>query len=214
MATEINLSVEALVEKVNAVKHIDEAISKQKGTAAQRRTKAEDKVKAENAELVAEVEAARQALAELEHTFTDKVDEVLKDTQDTKKLDGLKTQRATLVDEADAMRKVLEAFKVDVSGVETPGKAPRTTSGGGGTRTSGSRFYRIEDGNRAYYSKDNLSGMAWFGFKQAGAEALKQALSEAGVTELTKPFETDVTCNGITRRIGMEVLVKDAETTK
>ena len=65
---------------------------------------------------------------------------------------------------------------------------------GRGTRTEGA-YYRVINGQRTFYAKDNLSYMAF----AHGVDVvhLREILASAGVTDPTMPFEQTVTITGV-----------------
>lgn len=155
--------------------------------------------------VTAELEAAKVAHEEAKQAVEDAVVAALKAKKsDTgAELATIRTQREELANTVKAMATLL---KLDV---EIP-KAPKGSGGGStGTRaaksSTGKHYVKGEDGSTSSYANDSFSGLAFYAFKRAGVGDLKSALSANGVTELTKPWETTVTVNGITRTIGFRV---------
>lgn len=153
----------------------------------------------------AELEAIKVRHEEAKQAVQDAIVASLKASKaDTgAELATLRTEREELVNTAKAMGTLLKI------NVEVP-KAPK---GSGSTSTSprvaksstGSHYVKAEDGSMSSYANDTFSGLAFYAFKRAGVPALKSALEANGVTELTKPWETTVTVNGITRTIGHRI---------
>jgi multidrug efflux pump subunit AcrA (membrane-fusion protein) len=152
------------------------------------------------------LEAAKSAADEARQAIEDAVVAYLKAQKADvgAELSTLRTERDELVNTAKAMATLLK-----VADLEIP-KAPKG-SGSGSTSprvaksSSGSHYVKAEDGSTSSYANDTFSGLAFYAFKRAGVPALKSALEANGVTELTKPWETTVTVNGITRTIGHRV---------
>lgn len=121
-------------------------------------------------------------------------------------LTSLRAQREEIVNTVKAMSTLLK-IEVDIP------KAPKGSGGGTSvTRaksSSGSHYVKAEDGTITSYANDTFSGLAFYAFKRAGVGDLKAALSANGVTELTKPWETTVTVNSITRTIGHRVVATE-----
>jgi hypothetical protein len=115
----------------------------------------------------------------------------------------LRTERDELVNTAKAMGTLL---KIEVEIPKAPkGSGSTSSSPRVAKSASGSHYVKAEDGTTSSYANDTFSGLAFYAFKRAGVNDLKSALSANGVTELTKPWETTVTVNGITRTIGHRV---------
>ena len=78
--------------------------------------------------------------------------------------------------------------------VDSRASAPRQPSGTRVTRTDGA-YYRVINGQRSFYSKDNLSYMAF----AHGVDVvhLREILASGGVADPTMPFEQTVTITGV-----------------
>jgi hypothetical protein len=153
----------------------------------------------------AELEAAKVRFEEAKQAVADAVIAQLKASKaDTgAELATLRAERDELVNTAKAMATLLKV-EVDVP------KAPKGSGSGSASprvakSATGSHYVKAEDGSTSSYANDTFSGLAFYAFKRAGVPALKSALEANGVTELTKPWETTVTVNGITRTIGHRV---------
>lgn len=126
-------------------------------------------------------------------------------------LTTLRTEREELVNTAKAMATLLKVKDLDIP------KAPKGSGSGSGSprvakSSTGSHYVKAEDGSLTSYANDTFSGLAFYAFKRAGVPALKSALEANGVTELTKPWETTVTVNGITRTIGHRIEISEVPT--
>lgn len=156
-------------------------------------------VEAELAEVQARHDEAKQAVQDaiVAHLKAQKADVGAE-------LASLRTERDELVNTAKAMATLLK-----VKDLEIP-KAPKGSGSGLGSprvakSSTGSHYVKAEDGTLTSYANDTFSGLAFYAFKRAGVPALKSALEANGVTELTKPWESTVTINGITRTIGHRI---------
>jgi hypothetical protein len=156
-------------------------------------------------EAAAALEAAKSAHDEARQAVEDAIVAYLKASKADvgAELASLRTEREELVNTAKAMGTLLKV-SVDVP------KAPKGSGSGSSSprvakSASGSHYVKAEDGSTSSYANDTFSGLAFYAFKRAGVNDLKSALSANGVTELTKPWETTVTVNGITRTIGHRV---------
>jgi hypothetical protein len=154
----------------------------------------------------AELEAIKVRHEEAKQAVQDAIVASLKASKaDTgAELASLRTERDELVNTAKAMATLLK-----VKDLEIP-KAPKGSGSSSGSprvakSSTGSHYVKAEDGTLTSYANDTFSGLAFYAFKRAGVPALKSALEANGVTELTKPWETTVTVNGITRTIGHRV---------
>ena len=216
----MELNIDLLLDVVNRVHELDRQLSEAKGTAAERKQKAAAAVgeTPRGKQIQQTVTSLREQLAELQQEWDDMVTDHIKTHAGTSdKIDGLKAQRAAAVEQANAIKTLLESIGTDTSAIAMPSKAgPRVGNGssGGGVKTSGSRHYIVQvDGSHKYYSNTSFSYLA-FALKMTqgngGAEALDRAIRDAGVTERTKPWECTITIpegprQGETVTVGMVV---------
>jgi hypothetical protein len=159
----------------------------------------------------AELEAAKVRHEEAKQAVEDAIVTFLKAKKsDTgAELSTLKTQREEL---ANTVRAMATLLKLDVEIPKAPKGSGGSSSGPRAAKSStGAHYVRKEDGSTDSYANDSFSGLAFYAFKRAGVSDLKAALSANGVTELTKPWETTVTVNGITRTVGFRVEATPAE---
>ncbi|MFN2486500.1 MAG: hypothetical protein ABR609_07840, partial [Acidimicrobiia bacterium] len=111
----MELNISDLVARIDTVRAIDDQISSAKGSASVRKAAAISTVSDtdEGRKLTTNIAKLEAKLAEVRGQFDDMVDDILRQTQDTSKLDGLKVARAAAMEEIDALHKVMVAFKVD-----------------------------------------------------------------------------------------------------
>ena len=140
------------------------------------------------------LEDLREVKAEADAAITSKVRETLKATSaSSDEASALKLTRSTLADQAAAFNTVLGQMGGDV--VEIP-SAPRVGggggSGGGKVRSSNVEYYRRVGGVETFYGADRSLSLIAFHLGVPVGD-LETALKSAGVEDVAKPFEVEVT---------------------
>jgi hypothetical protein len=229
---EITLSKESVDAIVAEIKSIDEKLVKVAGTASERRNKAEQALRAHeaqtsdlNSDQIAPFEAVdllttqlaelTDKLADAKNDAREAVDAYLKAQKDETSAEAtaLKATRDQLANKVNALATLLE-LTVDVP------KAPKgsPSHNGSGTRTKTSKgvwSYKREGSSEWTVPNDHqqsLSSIAFRVFDKAPTPQVREALEQAGVTSFTQDFESTVTVNGKTATIRFNVVSNETVT--
>ena len=156
------------------------------------------------------IDELREVKGEADVAITSKVREQLKATSaSSDEASALKLTRSTLADQAAAFNTVLAQMGGDV--VEIPA-APRVggggSSGSGKVRSSNVEYYRGTPDDPIWYGADRSLSLIAFHLGLPVGD-LETALKQAGVEDIAKPFNVEVTVVGTKgKKAGKETTVR------
>lgn len=200
---------------------IDEKLVKVSGTAAERRTKAEAALRAEEAsvsdsetpgpfttldDLSRQLEDIAAQVTEAKNATREAVDGYLRSQKDesSQEAASLKETRSALVTKLQAAATLLDVT------VEIP-KAPKghSSSNGSGVKSSKGTYAYRRDGSSEWTvpnaHQQSISSIAYRVFDKATAGELRSAMESVGVVSWTQDYEATVTVNDKTATVRFEV---------
>lgn len=189
----VTLDVTLLTNKVEAITALDAQLNKAKGTMAEVLKRGADEAGSfsfnaaflmSGGETIADTMLALELqLSNLKQVRDEFTKAWITANVSTAEVDALKSQRDTLVNEAEAVRSVLVQMGVaEAATVELPSAPKVNNSSNSVPATSGIKFYYLEGAKKVYKapSQNTLSSMAFYAPIKVPTADLKAALKAAG----------------------------------